>query len=93
MLITQISDFHLKSNGALAYGAADTAGALEKVVEHINQMNPLPDLVIATGDLADGGSPQSYGQSWLQRSQSWFAKFQKHLPGRGNCSSLLPLAR
>jgi 3',5'-cyclic AMP phosphodiesterase CpdA len=60
MLLAQISDFHLKPNGALAYGAADTAGALEKVVAHINQMNPLPDLVIATGDLADGGSPESY---------------------------------
>ena len=61
MLIAQISDFHLKPKRALAYEAADTAGALEKVVAHINQMNPLPDLVIATGDLADGGSQESYG--------------------------------
>ena len=61
MLITQISDFHLRPKRALAYNAADTAGALEKVVEHINQMNPLSDLVIATGDLADGGAPESYG--------------------------------
>ena len=60
MLIAQISDFHLKPNRAIAYDAADTAGALEKVVEHINRMNPLPDLVFATGDLADGGSQESY---------------------------------
>ena len=61
MLITQISDFHLRPKRALAYDAADTAGALEKVVEHINQMNPLSDLVIATGDLADGGALESMG--------------------------------
>ena len=60
MLIAQISDFHLKPDRALAYDAADTASALEKVVAHINQMNPLPDLVFATGDLADGGSQESY---------------------------------
>ena len=61
MLITQISDFHLRPKRALAYDAADTAGALEKVVEHINHMNPLSDIVIATGDLADGGALESYG--------------------------------
>ena len=61
MLIAQISDFHLKPERALAYDVADTAGALERAVAHINQMNPLPDLVLATGDLADGGSQESYG--------------------------------
>ena len=60
MLIAQISDFHLKPQGALAYDAADTASALEKVVAHINQMIPLPDVVMATGDLADGGARESY---------------------------------
>lgn len=60
MLISQISDFHLKPNGALAYEAADTAGALEKIVKHINQIAPLPDVVLVTGDLADGGSLESY---------------------------------
>ena len=60
MMIAQISDFHLKPNRALAYDTADTASALEKVVTHINQMDPLPDLVFATGDLADGGSQDSY---------------------------------
>ena len=50
----------MKPKGALAYEAADTAGALEKVVNHINQMTPVPDVVIVTGDLADGGSSESY---------------------------------
>ena len=60
MLIAQISDFHLKPGGALAYNAADTAEALGKTVAHINRMKPLPDVIIATGDLADGGSQESY---------------------------------
>jgi 3',5'-cyclic-AMP phosphodiesterase len=60
MLIAQISDFHLKPQGVLAYGVADTAGALERTVEHINLLHPLPDLILMTGDLADEGAPDAY---------------------------------
>jgi 3',5'-cyclic AMP phosphodiesterase CpdA len=60
MLIVQISDFHLKPDGVLAYDAADTAAALKQVVNYINRLNPVPDVVIATGDIADGGAWESY---------------------------------
>ena len=60
MLIAQISDLHLKPYGALAYDVADTAGALEKVVAHINRLRPLPDVILVTGDIADGGAAESY---------------------------------
>ncbi len=60
MLIAQISDFHLKPEGVLAYDVADTAGPLKRAVEQINRLNPMPDLVLLTGDLVDEGAPESY---------------------------------
>jgi Icc protein len=60
MLIAQISDSHLKPKGALAYGVADTAKLLRRVVEHLNSLNPRPNLVLFTGDLVDEGAPESY---------------------------------
>ena len=39
MLIAQISDFHIKPEGVLAYQAADTATPLKRAVDHINALN------------------------------------------------------
>ena len=60
MRIAQISDIHLKPEGGLAYQAADTAGALRKVVDHLNNLVPALDVVLLTGDIADGGRLESY---------------------------------
>lgn len=60
MLIAQISDTHLKKQGELLYGRIDTAAYLERAVAHINALDPKPDIVVATGDLVDGGKPEEY---------------------------------
>ena len=60
MLIAQISDFHLKPRGELAYAVADTEAPLRRAVDHINRLNPSPDVVLITGDLVDDGAPHSY---------------------------------
>jgi Icc protein len=60
MLIAQISDFHIKTSGALAYGAADTQRTLEVTIAHLNRLRPPPDVVLVTGDLSDDGSAGSY---------------------------------
>lgn len=60
MLIAQISDMHLKPPGELLYQRIDTAGFLERAVAHVNGLDPQPDIVIATGDLVDGGKPEEY---------------------------------
>ena len=60
MLIAQISDFHLKPEGTLAYDVADTSTSVKKAVNHINRLNPMPDLVLVTGDLVDEGVPELY---------------------------------
>ncbi|MBM3646569.1 MAG: phosphodiesterase [Alphaproteobacteria bacterium] len=60
MLIAQISDMHIKPPGELLYKRIDTAGFLERAVAHIMTLDPRPDVVLATGDLVDGGKPEEY---------------------------------
>lgn len=60
MLIAQISDLHLRTDGSLLQGEIDTRRALEKCVAHVNALDPRPDLVLATGDLVDLSLPDDY---------------------------------
>jgi 3',5'-cyclic AMP phosphodiesterase CpdA len=60
MLIAQLSDPHIKSPGQLLYDRIDTATYLEQAVAHVLKLDPLPDVVIMTGDLVDGGKPEEY---------------------------------
>lgn len=60
MILCQISDLHIKQERKFAYGRVDTAGALERCVARINQLNPQPDAVLITGDLVDGGGLEEY---------------------------------
>ena len=60
MLIAQITDMHIKPPGELLYKRIDTAGFLERAVAHVAGLDPKPDIVLATGDLVDGGKPEEY---------------------------------
>ncbi|MGL4635460.1 MAG: phosphodiesterase [Beijerinckiaceae bacterium] len=60
LLIAQITDLHIKKPGELAYGKVDTALALKHLVRTLEAFRPRPDIVIATGDLVDGGSIEEY---------------------------------
>jgi Icc protein len=60
MLLAQISDLHVMPKGQLAYGRVDTAGMLRDAVRHLNRLDPQPDAVLMTGDLADGGERPAY---------------------------------
>lgn len=60
MLIAQISDLHIKTEGKLAYGIVDTAKMLSDCVAHIISLNPLPDVVLITGDTVDYGRRSEY---------------------------------
>ena len=60
MLIAQLSDPHVKGPGQLLYDRIDTAGYLERAVAHVLRLDPLPDVVIMTGDLVDGGKAEEY---------------------------------
>jgi 3',5'-cyclic AMP phosphodiesterase CpdA len=60
MLIAQITDSHLRSDGVLLHDCIDTVTALANAVDHVNRLDPPPDVVLATGDLADTGLEQDY---------------------------------
>lgn len=60
MLIAQITDFHIKARGKLAYRVVDTAACLASAVATLTALDPAPDLVVATGDLTDFGRPAEY---------------------------------
>jgi 3',5'-cyclic-AMP phosphodiesterase len=58
--IAQISDLHIKPPGSLAYGRVDTAKALERCVASLNALQPAPDFVVISGDLADTPTVEEY---------------------------------
>jgi 3',5'-cyclic-AMP phosphodiesterase len=58
--IAQISDLHIKPPGKLAYDRVDTARALSRCVETLNGLNPAPDFVVISGDLADTPVVEEY---------------------------------
>ncbi len=62
MLIAQLSDTHLRASGRLLHGAIDTERALDACIDHLRRLDPAPDVVLATGDLADGGLPEEYAR-------------------------------
>ncbi|MEK6593087.1 MAG: phosphodiesterase [Pseudomonadota bacterium] len=60
MVIAQISDLHVGQRGHLAYGCIDTAACFARCVGHLLRLQPLPEIVVASGDLVDMGAPAEY---------------------------------
>jgi 3',5'-cyclic AMP phosphodiesterase CpdA len=60
ILIAQISDLHIRQAGELIEGKIDTFAYLSVCIDRINALPQKPDLVIASGDLADSGSVSEY---------------------------------
>ena len=57
MIIAQISDTHIDLENPLA---EDRIRNLEQCVDAINRLDPLPDVVVHTGDLTNTGKPDEY---------------------------------
>ncbi len=60
MIIAQISDLHVHVEGNYAYGVVNTIPMIRQAVEHLNQLDPRPDVVVATGDLTHHGERAEY---------------------------------
>jgi len=60
LFIAQISDLHIKGPAALMAGKVDTAAALARCVKELNRLQPRPDIVVISGDLADTPAPEEY---------------------------------
>lgn len=59
-LIAQISDTHIRLPGELIEGRVDSFTCLSVCIDRINALPQRPDLVVASGDLADTGSVEEY---------------------------------
>jgi len=62
MLIAQITDFHIVEPGGRMADRVDPSAALAAAIESINALDPLPDVVLATGDLVNDGMSIQYDQ-------------------------------
>jgi 3',5'-cyclic AMP phosphodiesterase CpdA len=60
MLIAQISDTHISTPDSRNDRVFHTAEHLARAVAHLNRLRPLPDVVLATGDLVERGEVEEY---------------------------------
>ena len=60
MLIAQISDCHIRDHEGWFGRLVDTTETLGQVVDHLLALEPAPDVILATGDLTDDGTPAQY---------------------------------
>ncbi|WP_431278541.1 metallophosphoesterase [Leifsonia poae] len=67
--ILHLSDTHLYGDGRLHYGLVDTLAALDRVLERAQDLVSV-DVVVASGDLSDDGSAESYGLL-AERLEGW----------------------
>ncbi|MBM1144300.1 3',5'-cyclic-AMP phosphodiesterase [Alcanivorax sp. MM125-6] len=58
--VVQLSDFHLFADPEGRLLGLNTQFSLEKVLERVREEQAAPDLVVATGDLSQDGSFESY---------------------------------
>ena len=91
-LIAQISDLHIKRQGALAYNRVDTAAALSRCIAELNRFSPRPDLVVISGDLADTPTAEEYThlKSLLEPLQIPFAAIPGNHDDRALMRAALP---
>ena len=60
--IAHISDTHLLAGGKLQYGVVDTVQHLQMALDRLSRIDPVPQAIVLTGDLADRGEPEAYAQ-------------------------------
>lgn len=61
VVIAQFSDLHVMAAGRNHYGV-DAAAGLESCIEHLAALDTPPDLLVASGDLVDAGTPSEYAR-------------------------------
>jgi len=60
MIIAQISDMHLRTDGRPLKGKIDSVAALDAAIKHLNALSPRPDMALVTGDLVNKALAQDY---------------------------------
>jgi Icc protein len=59
-VLAHLSDPHLLAGGALQYGHVDTEAHLTAALDRLARLDPAPDALVFTGDLADKAEPKAY---------------------------------
>lgn len=59
MLILQLTDFHVTRAGTLL-GEIDTRAAFSRLMQRVVELEPKPDLIVVSGDLAETGTDEEY---------------------------------
>jgi 3',5'-cyclic-AMP phosphodiesterase len=60
--VAHLSDPHLLADGRLQYGAVDTEALLARALERLRAVDPVPQAIVLTGDLADRAEPAAYAR-------------------------------
>jgi 3',5'-cyclic AMP phosphodiesterase CpdA len=60
--VAHLSDPHLLAGGARQYGVIDPERGLVLALERLGRLDPVPDVLVFTGDLADKAEPEAYAR-------------------------------
>jgi 3',5'-cyclic AMP phosphodiesterase CpdA len=61
-VVAQVSDPHLLAGGRLQYGVIDTEARLRLALDRLARLEPRPQALVFTGDLADRAEPAAYAR-------------------------------
>ena len=61
-VVAHLSDPHLLAGGRRQYGVVDTEAGLRRALERLAHLDPAPQALVFTGDLADRGEPAAYAR-------------------------------
>jgi 3',5'-cyclic AMP phosphodiesterase CpdA len=61
-VVAHLSDTHLLAGGARQYDAIDTVARFASALDRVSRIDPAPQALVFTGDLADLGDPAAYRQ-------------------------------
>ncbi len=63
MIIAHVTDLHATSVSRLALGLVNTNDLMRRALAVIAALDPRPDLILVSGDIAHGGDPEGYGEA------------------------------
>ena len=59
-VVAHLSDPHLLAGAARQYGVIDTEAHLRRMLDRLAAVDPVPQVLVLTGDLADRAEPDAY---------------------------------
>ncbi|KAA1418645.1 phosphodiesterase [Nocardioides humilatus] len=60
--VAHLSDVHLLARGAKQYGVVEPESGLVLALDRLRRLDPVPQALVFTGDLADKGEPEAYAR-------------------------------